>query len=375
MVSTADGGPGTKKILAFAMAAALIALLAPGRPALEATASSTSGAPARGTKGCGVTSPVTPGASRMFVLRVGGLDRRYLVHLPPDYDTRRPVSLVLDFHGLGGDSASEEIYTGLSDHADRHGYVVVYPESTGFLDEDGRMYTTWNDRAGNASPGPEGPICTEAASLYPHPPECGAPTPCNWNSCHDDVAFVRQLLDHFEATFCIDRDRVYATGMSNGGMFVHRLGCEIPERFAAIAPVSGTLARGFNCAPPRSAPLAMMNISGSLDHYVSERGDVSSDGYCYESAEDVLGKWAGPESQGCDAESTPYPTSLDGTLDLACTQRAHCATGAELVNCTWKGRHDWPRAGTRPFANELIWEFFSKHSRAAHRSAPVATGH
>lgn len=229
--------------------------------------------------------------------------------------------------------------------------------------QEGGKVTSWNDLAGSASPGPEGPICSQTAYKYPHPPECGEPTPCNWASCHDDLGFVARMLDRLEKTLCVDRDRVYATGMSNGGMFVHRLGCAMPDRFAAIAPVSGTLARGFGCAPDPPTPLSMMNIHGTRDDYVLQRGGVSSDGYYYTSADEVMRKWAAKESQGCDELSSPYPTSRDGTLDLACVQRDHCATGVEIVNCTWNGAHDWPRTGDPDLANDIIWEFFSKHVR------------
>jgi polyhydroxybutyrate depolymerase len=235
------------------------------------------------------------------------------------------------------------------------------PTSTG-----GQVITSWNDLAGNASPGPEGPICSETADSYPPPPECGEPTPCNWATCHDDLGFIAQMLDRLERGLCLDLDRMYATGMSNGGMLVHRLGCDMPQRFAAIAPVGGTLARGFNCAP--DVPLAMMNIYGSRDLYVSQRGDTSSDGYYYESAEAVLSKWAGPESQGCEAITTGYETSRDGVLGLACIQHDSCATGAEVVHCTWDGAHDWPQAEGQPLGNEIIWEFFTRHTRAQYRS-------
>ncbi len=191
---------------------------------------------------------------------------------------------------------------------------------------------------------------------------------CNWCTCHDDLAFIARLLDRLEATLCIDLDRVYATGMSNGGMFVHRLGCAMPERFAAIAPVGGTLARGFACAP-ESTPLAMMNIYGRRDDYVSQRGDTSSDGYYYSSAEAVLDKWASPASQGCAAASTPYETPHAGTLGLTCIQHGGCASGAEVVHCTWDGAHDWPQDGTVKVGNEVIWEFFARHSRGKPRAA------
>jgi polyhydroxybutyrate depolymerase len=316
--------------------------------------------------GCGVDAPVSPGESGAFSMRVGELDREWVLHLPPEYDAGRPTALVLDFHGYTGMAAGEEAYTGLSRHADEHGYAVVYPQGTGFMGDDGQFKTSWNDLAGSVSSGPEGPICSETADYYSFPPECGEPKPCVWATCYDDLGFIERLLDRLEADLCLDLDRVYATGMSNGGMFVHRLGCAMPERFAAIAPVGGTMARGFNCAP--DVPLAMMNIYGSQDGYVSQRGDMSSDGYYYEPAEAVMAKWAGAGAQGCEPATTVYETSQDGALELACIQHDNCSTGAEVVHCTWDGAHDWPQAEGHQVGNEVIWEFFSKHSRASYRA-------
>jgi polyhydroxybutyrate depolymerase len=343
----------------------IVMALAAGCTEDEALLSEDSGETVRASAGCGLAAPASPGESSSFTLRVGELDREYLLHLPPEYDPEFPVPLVLDFHGYTGISAGEETYTGLSHHADHEGYAVVYPQGTGFAIESGDLITSWNDLAGSASSGPAGPVCSQTADYYPHPPECGEPRPCVWASCHDDLGFIDRLLDRLETELCIDLDRVYATGMSNGGMFVHRLGCEMPERFAAIVPVGGTLARGFNCAP--DAPLAMMNIYGTRDIYVSQRGDMSSDGYYYESAEAVMTKWA--EAQECDSTTTVYETSQDGILDVACVQHDNCSTGAEVVHCTWDGAHDWPEAGGQPFGNEIIWEFFSTHSRAQYGPA------
>jgi polyhydroxybutyrate depolymerase len=318
--------------------------------------------------GCGTPPPVEPGETGAFSLRVSDLEREYRLHVPTGYDRSKAISVVLAFHSYNGAADEEETHTGLSRHADKHGYLVVYPQATAFLTDTGRRITSWNDLAGNASPGPEGPICSDTADQYPHPPECGEPRPCNWATCHNDLGFVERLLDRLEASLCIDPERIYATGMSNGGMFVHRLGCHMPNRFAAIAPVGGTLARGFNCAPEGSTPLSLMNIYGRRDRYVSQEGDMSSDGYYYTSAAAVMRKWAGPSSQGCASASTPYKTSMSGTLGLVCTQHSHCSTGAEVVNCIWDGGHTWPESESHDLANQTIWEFFSKHSRAKYRS-------
>ena len=317
-------------------------------------------APARPSAGCGTPSDIEPGQTGGLHLKVGDLERLALVHPPKEYDPNEPTSLVLSIHGYTGSAGGMES-TGMSRHADKYGYIVVYPNATSFESDSG-MISSWNDLSCNASPGPEGPICSEDAWVYEFPPECGEPTACNWCTCNDDLAYIAQMLDALEQTMCIDLNRVYATGMSNGGMFVHRLGCDVADRFAAIAPVAGTLAKGFNCAPDTSTTISVMAIHGSEDDYVDVTGAQSSDGYRYTAMADVMVAWAAPESQGCDAEITPYPTHADGMRDWACTQNANCATGAEVVSCWWTAGHDWPSGSTR-FGNDMIWEFFRQNAK------------
>ncbi len=117
------------------------------------------------------------------------------------------------------------------------------------------------------------------------------------------------LLGELEETLCVDVNMVYATGISNGGMIVQTLGCNMADRFAAIAPVAGTLARGFNCSP--SQKTSIMDICGTKDTTVPPDGSKSSDGYFYVPVRDVLDLWA------CDD----------------------------------------------PFGNNIIWDFFQKNAR------------
>ena len=139
--------------------------------------------------------------------------------------------------------------------------------------------------------------------------------------------------------------------------------CSVVDRFAAIAPVSGTLAKGFNCAPDTSTSISIMHIAGFRDNYVPSDGSQSFDGYMYISVDDVMDACASVDSQGCAAVESPYPTSEDGMRQLECTQRTNCATGAEIVSCTWSGGHEWPRVGNHHFGNNIIWEFFSKNGK------------
>ncbi len=313
------------------------------------------------SSGCGVQLPVAAGETMAATIEVGQLEREYRLHLPTGYDSDSPAPLVLVIHGYTGTAEKAEMeYTSFRASSDENGYVAVFPQGTGF-EVEGFQVTSWNDEACNASPGPEGPICGEGAFNYPTPPECGEPAECDWCSCHDDVAFIEGLLDKLETTLCIDRDRVFATGISNGGMFVHRLACDLPGRFAAIAPVAGTLAQGFNCAPGADQPVSMMNIYATRDTTVPFDGVPAEDGFLYTPTTEVMDLWASEASQSCDAEARPYATSKDGVEGFRCVERADCATGVELVDCAWDGGHDWPRTGKTEFASTVIWDFFERN--------------
>jgi polyhydroxybutyrate depolymerase len=310
------------------------------------------------SRGCRHDPPTAIGQTEELSMVFDDLNRTYTVHLPPSYNPKTPHSLVLSFHGYGGNSEEQENNTSLmSVHADDNGYIVVYPEAYPFENGSGGLVYTWNDLACNGSPGPAGPICAPHAFKYPQDP-C-ATGDCNWCGCQDDVGFVEAMLDELEDNYCIDTRRVYATGFSAGGMFVQRLGCDLPDRFAAIAPVHGFLHIGFNCAP--DVPISTMNVWGSKDRIVPADGSLSSDGFWYTPVNDVMDAWG--SAQGCEAGAMPYPTSSDGTRNWACTQRANCVTGAEVVSCSWRAPHWYPKTPQSDFGNTAIWEFFSKHSR------------
>ena len=107
----------------------------------------------------------------------------------------------------------------------------------------------------------------------------------------------------------------------------------------------------------------MMNIYATRDTTVPFDGTPASDGFLYTPSAEVVSKWASALSQGCDPNDSPYPTSRDGVRGLECRQRANCATGAEIVDCSWDGGHDWPQKGDDHFGTEVIWEFFRKNTR------------
>ncbi len=323
-----------------------------------------SDAPARPSAGCGQKPETFIGATSTVKINVNRKERIYLLHIPSGYDPNAPTPLVLSIHGYTDTAGGMESGTGMSRHADKYNYIVIYPQATNFK-SDGKLITSWNDLTCNASPGPAGPICAANHTQYAVPSDCGPEVTkdsCNWCTCNDDLSYINAVLDEAEANLCVDLNRVYATGMSNGGMFTNRLGCSLAERFAAIAPVAGTLAKGFSCAPDSSDPTSLLYIHGREDDYVDVTGKTSTDGYFYTSVDELTGLWASDQSQGCSDEVTPYPTIADGISGLSCTQHKNCKTGAEVVSCWWDAGHAWP-GGSSPWGNDLIWDFFLKHAK------------
>jgi polyhydroxybutyrate depolymerase len=155
------------------------------------------------------------------------------IHLPPA-PAGKPLPLVIAFHFAGGTGREMEAAIGLSPLADREGFVVLYPNAV----SPSHFWALKQRDQG------------------------------------DDLAITNNLLDHVEATVCIDPTRVYATGVSNGGGMAARAGCALSDRIVAIAPVAGGY-RGLDpCKPDR--PVSVLEIHGTADTVVPYNGRGAS---------------------------------------------------------------------------------------------------
>ncbi len=320
----------------------------------------------------GTLAAARPGVSIDLELPHDGLVREYRLHLPAGHDGSTPMPLWLHVHGYTGSATGSDGWTGLSALADREGFAVAYPQGTSFTPSADELpgnrstaaITSWNDLACSAPLRPEAPACREDASPYPCPPECADCGRCNWCSCHDDVGYIGALIDHLSEGLCLDQDRVFASGYSNGGMFVHRLGCALDDRLAAVAPMHGYLARGFRCAPEAAGP-SMLLIGGTEDRTVPIDGSFADDGYVYASQQDVAEQWA--EALSCAAEPVAVETPWDGRLELTCVEYSGCTGERTVRSCSWQGAHVWPRDGDDAsggnFGAELMWSVFREATR------------
>jgi polyhydroxybutyrate depolymerase len=266
-------------------------------------------------------------------MNVGGLERSYLVHVPPGYNARRPTPVVLIFHGAGLDAERMVRFCGLNEKADQAGFIAVYPNGCG---------RSWNAEI----------CCDFAASNHV-----------------DDVGFVRAVLDDLERVLNVDRRRIYATGGSNGAMLCYRLASELSERIAAIAPVAGTMG-SKTCHPSR--PVSVIHFHGTNDQWIPYKGGLGTRNVTFYSVEETIQAWV--QADGCrrQAQITRYPDrGHDGTTVTRDTYSGG-KNGSEVVLITIEGGgHSWPGREWSPgllgestkniSANDLIWEFFSKH--------------
>lgn len=275
-----------------------------------------------------------------------GLTRSYVLRLPPSTQPGARLPLVIVLHGGGGNAANAEHMTGFTDKGRREGFIVVYPDGTGPL--DGRLLT-WNDRH----------CCAYAMK-----------------NDIDDVGFIRALVDELVANYPVDPRRIYATGMSNGGMMTHRLGIELSDRLAAIAPVVATVF-GDEPAPAHALPALMIN--GMLDENVpyqggppGGRGARGWDGTPTRPAIEQLQYWS--KANACGGE--PVKSENDHWVFW----QAKCAPRVDVQLYLVKDNgHAWPGGqtgsargdapSTAMNATDVIWDFFAAHPKMGSGSA------
>ncbi len=182
----------------------------------------------------------------------------------------------------------------------------------------------------------------------------------------DDAAFVNALIDHLEAGLCVDPDRIYATGMSNGAGLSSQLACELNDRLAAVAPVAGLTYPLLLCRG--KAPMPVIAFHGTADPLVPfEGGPGGRLMLSLRSINDNLKGWA--QHDGC----ADAPASERVAADVVRESYSGCQAGTDVVLYVIEdGGHTWPNGtGERPSgkttrtidATSLIWDFFAAHSR------------
>jgi polyhydroxybutyrate depolymerase len=278
--------------------------------------------------GCGRRPPVSPGRSVDLqvradpVLAVGASRRGYRVHVPAGYRPAKPVPAVLLLHGNGGSAAGMDADSGLSELADRRGFLAVYPQ--GLSVGAGRSFWAGSGRV-----------------------DLGV----------DDLRFTTDLLDDLQRRLCVDPARVYVSGHSAGGSVTAWLACELAGRVAAFATVAGAhFAEPGDCRPLRPVPvLAMHGTNDEMVPYGGLRGTVQ---WPLElpSLPAWLGGWAARD--GCAGDPAVF---LD-TGEATGVRWSGCRGGAEVVHYRINGGgHQAPRTIAGRALAEVLWDFFAAH--------------
>lgn len=291
--------------------------------ALLLSASACSKCSGRSAGGAASSAPAATSGAREHRLTTGdGRARRYFSYVPTGLTGDAPLLLVL--HGGGGNAEGVQTTAFTHAAADRHGFVVLYPEGIG--DERfGTTMATWNG----------GYCCGRAAA-----------------EGVDDVAALAEILSHFEKEQRFDRARVFATGISNGGIMATRLACERPDLVAAIAAVGSP---GYLAACDTDTAVAVQIIHGTDDRCALFDGGGACGG-CWERA---LGRALGipipARTFACAAASdqVAFWREVNGCSERArvthdqgkarCVEYDDCASGKPVSFCRVDGGgHTWP---------------------------------
>jgi polyhydroxybutyrate depolymerase len=262
-------------------------------------------------------------------IEVDGRTRSYFVHLPPTYDGKARLPLVLVLHGGTQSAAGAERMSGMSDEADKQNFVAAYPSGTGRFKD----VPTWNS----------GNCCGYAMQNHV-----------------DDVAFLRALIDKLEHDYSVDPKRVFVTGISNGAMMAYRAACELADKVAAIAPVEG--AQNVPCKP--TSPVSLIVFHGTADRLVPFEGGTTpfqvgpkrSDA----SVADAIAFWV--KTDGCSA----LPKHSEANEAHIDTYSGCKNNSAVVLYAIQGGRHMWPGArmsGNNVAATEIMWKFFAQHPK------------
>lgn len=244
-------------------------------------------------------------------LSTGGRERTFRMFVPPGYDGRTALPLVLDLHGSGGSAAGQAANSRFEALAAREGVIVATLQADS---------SRWNVPVTDARP--------------------------------DDVAYVSTVIDHVAARVCTDLARVYATGFSGGARMSSLLGCRLNARIAAIAPISGLRWPG----PCEGRAVAVLSVHGLADPQNTYDGHVERrGGEWFESVPEALAGWA--RHNACDTDSILE----DPAGPLSTIRYQGCRDGAEvsLVRVDGLG-HAWARDEVD--ATAAAWAFFRRHA-------------
>lgn len=239
--------------------------------------------------GCGTTTTLISGAA---TIDIDATTRDYVLGIPANYASDTAYRVVFAFHGFN--STGAEVAEGTDLGGPYFGLQALADDTAIFVAPTG--LDAWANSSGR------------------------------------DLAFVLGVLEHLETRLCIDERRIFAVGFSAGGAMASAIGCDLPDTFRAVAPISGRILASCDAAP--AVPVAMWTTHGDADDLIP-----------FEDGEAIVELFRA--SNHCGATSAAVAPSPP------CLAYDDCDAGYPVHYCWWDGGHEIPT-----FAAQAIWDFF-----------------
>jgi polyhydroxybutyrate depolymerase len=288
-----------------------------------------------------------------------GMKRTYTLYVPSSYDNNKSYPLLILLHGGGGTGEGMIKLTrgGFNALAEKEGFIIAYPDGIENHWNDGRNLRQYRSQRENI----------------------------------DDVGFISDLIDTLDKALNIDSTRVYAVGISNGGMMAQRLACELTDRIAAIGVIASAMTENLHSFCKPSRPIPVLLISGTEDPLVPfEGGEVGLFGKNYGAVLSVAETkefWV--KNNGCFPHpQATYEPDVDPTDSTRVRKEVYreCSEDGEVVLYVIEGGgHTWPsgqqylpekiigRTCRDIDANTVLWDFFKNHTSKKDEKSTVVT--
>jgi polyhydroxybutyrate depolymerase len=278
-------------------------------------------------------------SDQQITVQVGTQTRTCLVHLPPVYDGKRDLPLLVAFHGSGSTGKGAIELTGFNAMGDRCGFIAAYPDGI-----TGKNHG-WTALFGKPIPSGHGAQVDDV----------------------DDIGFVRTLIDQLHQSYYTDPARVFVCGHSSGAYMAYRVAIDLADRVAAAGVVNGSMGirlldgePSIPDIPKPVAPISIIHICGGKDNLVKFAGTQTA----------TVCAWSVPQcvqhfvmADGC---SMPGKQTRDAEHGVVRTRYCGGKAGTEVnlvlvENCG----HNWPIPQCGLSASQELWDFFASHPKAA----------
>ena len=280
---------------------------------------------------------LTTGRGQRIRISFEGVKREFIVYTPKDYDSsNKKFPVVFNFHGGGMSHLEQMFYTEMNTCADKNQFIVVYPLG---INKD------WN-------------VGFEMS----------------YKNGTNDIGFTAAIITHLKDKFKIDETALYASGLSRGGFFSHRIAVEMGNVFAAIASIGAPIPDSVRYYNKSTAKIAVLQIHGTADEVVKYDGKENA----YASAMNSFLYWKTQNQINTKLKEKTHKYGSKNSNVTMIEAKDH-GISVKLISIE-NGGHTWP--GAHPFnigyplgythqklnVNEVMWDFFKAHKKRDLRS-------